>query len=294
MAAGRNNGKISLTAGMIIACLVTTTADAQDGTHVATHASHQETDTRSTSPKEFNAESAYTISQQAIGTKIDNHSLTDSVGNAVRLHDLLGAPLVISMVYTSCYHICPTLTRHLANVVEIGRDALGQNAFSVLTVGFDTAVDSPRQMALFAAERGIQDPKWRFVSANESTITALSRELGFSYQPSPQGFDHITQTSVLDGSGVLTNQVYGVNFDAPLLVEPLKHNLRGQVFEANTVEGWWREVKLLCTVYDPASGRYHFDYSLIVAVVMGLVCLSLVAVFVIRAWRSSRRLEITP
>jgi len=40
----------------------------------------------------------------------------------------------------------------------------------------------------------------------------------------------------------------------------------------------------LCTVYDPASGRYRFDYSLIIAFVLGLACLGAVAVFVVRAW----------
>ena len=87
--------------------------------------------------------------------------------------------------------------------------------------------------------------------------------------------------------------MYGINFDAPLLVEPLKHLLRGEVFRRDTVEGWWRDIKLLCTVYDPATGRYHFDYSLIVAFVIGFGCLLAVAIFIVRTWRSSRRFGLT-
>lgn len=242
----------------------------------------------------FNAEQAYTVSQQAIGRRLSNHPFTNTSGAPVRLYDFLGQPVVISMIYTSCHHICPTLTKHLSSVVDIGRDALGEEAFTVLTIGFDTVADTPQQMAMFAAQRGVDEPFWHFMSADEQTVSVLSGELGFLYQSSPRGFDHITQTTVVDANGTIRNQVYGVNFDAPLLVEALKHLLRGQVFQADTVEGWWREIKLLCTVYDPATGRYHFDYSLIIALIMGLACLSAVGVFIFRAWRSSRQLGATP
>ena len=32
-----------------------------------------------------------------------------------------GKPLVLSLLYTSCYHICPMTTRHLSKVVEKAR-----------------------------------------------------------------------------------------------------------------------------------------------------------------------------
>ena len=265
---------------------------AQHSDHSGTQGNHAAVDSEPAAI-EFNAERAFQVSQQAIGTKLSNHLFIDSTGEAVRFNDLLGRPVVISMIYTSCHHICPTLTSHLANVVDVGRDALGDEAFAVLTIGFDTQVDTPQQMAMFAAQRGIHKPHWRFVSAGDETIAALSDELGFLFEASPRGFDHITQTTVVDGSGTVRNQIYGVNFDAPLLIEPLKYILRGKVFEMDTVEGWWRDIKLLCTVYDPTTGRYHFDYSLIVAFVMGFACLLAVAVFIIRTWRSSRRFGFT-
>ncbi|MDJ0957221.1 MAG: SCO family protein [Arenicellales bacterium] len=265
---------------------------AQHSDHSSTQGSHTAVSAEPAAI-EFNAERAFQVSQQAIGTKLSNHLFIDSTGEAVRFNDLLGRPVVISMIYTSCHHICPTLTSHLANVADVGRDAFGDEAFSVLTVGFDAPVDTPQQMAMFAAQRGIQQPHWRFVSADDETIAALSNELGFLFEASPRGFDHITQTTVVDGGGTIRNQVYGVNFDAPLLIEPLKHILRGEVFKRDTVEGWWRDIKLLCTVYDPTTGRYHFDYSLIVLVIMGFTSLLVVAIFIVRTWRSSRRLGLT-
>ena len=239
---------------------------------------------------DFDSAAAYAASQDAIGNKLSNHLFVDSNAVAVETADFLGQPLVISMIYTSCHHICPTLTTHLSDVVDIAEEALGEGAFTVLTVGFDTEFDTPNQLAMFAAQRGIDSTRWHFLSTDAHTVKELADELGFLYRRSPRGFDHMTQTTVTDASGTITNQIYGTNFDPPLLVEALKHLMRGEVFAQSTVAGWWREIKLLCTVYDPSTGRYHFDYSLIVALIMGFACLLAVAVFIVRAWRSSHQI----
>jgi hypothetical protein len=47
-------------------------------------------------------------------------------------------------------------------------------------------------------------------------------------------------------------------------------------------------VRLFCTIYDPASGRYRFDYALVVEVVAGILALGMVAVAIGRASRDVR------
>ncbi len=47
-------------------------------------------------------------------------------------------------------------------------------------------------------------------------------------------------------------------------------------------------VRLLCTSYDPKSGRYRFDYSLILEIAIGLSCALLVLGFVLRSWRQGQ------
>jgi protein SCO1/2 len=48
---------------------------------------------------------------------------------------------------------------------------------------------------------------------------------------------------------------------------------------------WINNVRLFCTIYDPASGGYRFDYSLFIAIGIGTILLGAMAVFLIRAWR---------
>ena len=233
----------------------------------------------------FDEKAALAISQAAIGRTIGNYSFIDSHGKIVRLNDLRGRPTLISLIYTSCYHTCPLLTRHLAQTVDIAREALGNDSFSVLTIGFDSARDTPERMRTYARERGINTSQWFFLSADAATITALSRELGFVFFESPKGFDHLAQISLLDAQGRVYVQLYGANFPVPTLVEPLKELVFGAPAQARSVSDWINGVRLFCTIYDPSSGRYRFDYSLFIAIGIGLISLGAVAVFWVRAWR---------
>jgi protein SCO1/2 len=180
------------------------------------------------------------------------------------------------------------LTAHLARVTEVAWEAVGKDNCSVLTIGFDAPTDTPARMRVFARERGIDAPDWRFASADAETIANLTRELGFVFYRSPKGFDHIAQTTVLDARGRVYRQVYGASFEPPALVEPLKQLVFGTQANANTLSGWVNGVRLFCTVYDPTSGRYRFDYSLFVGIGVGLLTLGATAVFVLRAWRQSK------
>ncbi|MCG6873221.1 MAG: SCO family protein [Gammaproteobacteria bacterium] len=240
------------------------------------------------SQSEFDNATALRISQAAIGNRLPDLAFTRSDGSRLTLSDLRGKPLVISMIYTSCYHICPTTTRHLAEVVAKARDALGPDSFRVLTIGFDVANDTPDGMRVFAAQQAVSQPGWDFLSASRETIDALAKELGFQYFPTAKGFDHLIQATVTDADGVIYRQVYGMQFQTPLLVEPLKDVVFGRTSEASLVTSIGHKVRLFCTVYDPSTDRYYFDYSIFIGMFIGLASTLLVVVFLVREWRRKR------
>ena len=90
------------------------------------------------------------------------------------------------------------------------------------TVGFDTPVDTPDAMRVFANRQKVDDSGWAFLSTSAEIMAELVNNIGFVYFPSPRGFDHINQVTVVDAEGVVYRQVYGAAFDLPWLVEPLK------------------------------------------------------------------------
>lgn len=239
----------------------------------------------------FDEKAALVTSQGAIGKSIGNYTLVATDGRNVRLSDYLGKPLVISLIYTSCYHICPTTTQHLAKVVRTARAALGPDSFAVLTIGFDTPNDTPPAMHRFAQEQDVAIPRWEFLSADAAAMEGLRKDLGFISFRAPHGFDHLIQATVVDGQGRIYRQVYGMNFDTPLLVEPLKELVFGTPTTPSLLTGLSNKIRLFCTVYDPATGRYRFDYSIFVGLFIGASSIGIVSFLLIREWRRARKLQ---
>ncbi len=232
---------------------------------------------------------ALAFSQDAIGRDLADYTLRGTDGQLFDLDQLRGKPLVISMIYTSCHHICPAITRNLGETIDVAQEALGENTFSVITVGFDWKVDTPDRMRQFAAGLGLDDvPNWHFLATDAGVVDNLSDNLGFIFYPSAKGFDHLAQATVIDADGKIYRQVYGVDVETTALVEPLKELVFNTPRSAGFLEHWVSTFKLFCTVYDPNSDRYRFDYSIFTAIVVGILSLGLVAVFIVREWRHAK------
>jgi len=238
----------------------------------------------------FDKNTALQISQAAIGNSIGDYIFISTNGREVRVNDFLGTPLLISMIFTSCHHICPTTTQHLLRASEIAQEALGDNSFRIVSIGFDTANDTPDAMRGFATQQGIDADNWLFLSATPETIARLSQNLGFQFFPSPRGFDHLIQTSMIDRQGKLYSQVYGMRFELPSLMEPLKRLVFNRPESAgHPISGLVDRIWLFCTVYNPSTGRYEFDNSLFFQIASGFMVVFGISVFLIIEARRTRR-----
>ena len=241
-------------------------------------------------PQGFDEREALRISQAAIGNQLGDYTFLDRGGRTVRLADYRGKPLVISMIYTHCPIICATTTRSLS-ALKLSQDALGEDSFGVLTIGFDTENDTPEAMDDFAKRMGVNLPKWEFASADPETIKKLSKDLGFVFFPTDEGgYNHITQTTFVDGQGKVYRQIYGDEFENKTLLEPLKD----MIYNIKTAEpglaGLSNKIKLFCTVYDDKSGKYEISYNYFYAVGLGvLVSLFIIGWIVFEYRRSPKR-----
>ncbi|MBT3661591.1 MAG: SCO family protein [Rhodospirillaceae bacterium] len=236
----------------------------------------------------FDRDAAFKASRAAIGNITGNYKFRDRAGQTVKLAAFRGKPLIISLIYTSCPHFCPMITQAVAKAAEIANDALGKGSFNIVSIGFDTAADTPARMASFARTQGLDAANWEFLSADRKSVDALARDLGFAFAASPNGYDHLAQTTIIDADGKVFNQVYGTQFESPFLVEPMKDLVFGRASQMTSLDGLINRVRLFCTVYDPATGRYGFDYSLFIVIGVGSLCLFGVGFVVVRAWLHSR------
>ena len=251
---------------------------------VAPCLAHTEADTR------LEPDAVIERSEAAIGRLVGSYVLTDSNGAPLALSTLHGRPLVVSLVYTSCSSVCPATTQHVLQAVRKARRVLGDDAFAVLTVGFDARRDTPAQLDAFARTQGIDLNDWQLASADAKTIHALLDDLGFSYDAAAGGFEHITQTTILDADGRVYRQVYGDNFPDQILIEPLKDLVFGTTTKSLSIDDLVNRIKFICTVYNPSSGAYEFDYAIGFGIVIGGLSLVLSGLVIFRLWRGNKRL----
>jgi len=241
------------------------------------------------SPPDENA--ALAISQAAIGTQVGDYVFLDTQGKRVRLSDFEGKPLVISMIYSSCADVCPVITKTLEDINAVAQDALGADAFNIVTIGFDSAKDNPLRMQSFARKIGVTaNDHWHFLSGDVRAIAGLSEDIGFLYYDSAKGFDHLTQTTILDAHGKVYMQIYGESFESPQLVDPLKNLVFGTDTPFASLADLINKVRLFCTIYDPKSDQYRFQYSIFFRIFVGAtIILSMMAFIGNWLWQNRQR-----
>ena len=239
----------------------------------------------------FDEKVALKESQAAIGRKVGDYEFKDSNGKTIRFADLRGKPLVVNFIYTGCFQACPATTQFLASAVRQAERSLGPGTFRVATIGFNLPVDDPSSMRAFARKYGIESPNWLFLTPEANTLDALTKDLGFRYEATAAGFDHLLQVSILDAEGRVYRQVYGDAFEAPLFVGPLLQLAQNAPVEQGSLEGAWEKFKLLCTVYDPSAGRYRVNYVVLIEILVGSSVLLGGIGFVLWEWRRRRTLR---
>ncbi len=238
----------------------------------------------------LDSEIAFEESQAAIGNATGAHVLRDHRGRDLALAGTRGKPLVVSLIYTSCATVCPIVTDHLRDQVIEARKVLGEDSFDVLTFGFDASGDRPGQLAGFASTHKLAGlPGWRIASADEATTEVLLADLGFSYRTAAGGFAHVTQTTILDAEGRVYRQLYGEAFPLPMLLEPLKDLTLGRSTRSLAPADLWDRLTFLCTVYNPLTGAYRFDYGILFGIFFGALSLMFSAWVIFRLWRERQR-----
>ena len=203
-------------------------------------------------------------SQSVIGKPVGDHVLLDRQERPTPLAKYRGKPLLVNFVYTACFNVCPTTTKNLQKAVEGTVNVLGADRFNIISIGFNQPFDSPQAMKAFATQYGIHLPNWEFLSPAAAIVDELTKDFGFSYVATTAGFDHMNQVTIVDAEGRIFRQVYGETFTAADLAEPLKAMITGSPIppQTSTLAEIADRIRILCSVYDPTTGKYRTNYAL--------------------------------
>jgi protein SCO1/2 len=132
--------------------------------------------------------------------------LTTAEGATLKLSDLRGQPLVITMFYTHCTSICPLVTAQLQRLMSHLSPA-AQHQVHVLMVSFDSLRDTPEVLSAFKAEHHIRGTNWVIARASASDVRSLAAALGIRYRElADHSFNHSAVISVADRDGTIRNR----------------------------------------------------------------------------------------
>ena len=100
------------------------------------------------------------------------------------------------------------------------------------------------------------------------------------------------QVTLLDANGKIYQQIYGDVLTADSIGEPLKQvmaNVPGAPRPA--IDDLIDRVRILCTVYDPKTGKYEVKYGLLIEVAGGVTFALTMLWFFLSEWLTHRRMR---
>lgn len=133
-------------------------------------------------------------------------ALTDQSGAAAGLDRYRGQPVLISMFYGSCPHVCPmliaTMQRYERELPEVQRGRL-----RVLMVSLDPARDTPAKLTEVAQRHRLDLGRWTLARTDALSVRKLAAVLNIQYRQLPDGeFSHATVITLLDPDGRMLRQ----------------------------------------------------------------------------------------
>jgi protein SCO1/2 len=209
-------------------------------------------------------------------------TFTDDNGTATRLGAFFGKrPVVMVLGYYHCPNLCSTL---MDGVLEsLAGVHLPPQAYRVVGVSIDpseTAEVAARKKLTYAPLVARAGGELHLLTAAQPQIKALAHSAGlqYSYDAATQQYAHPAGFLVATPEGRISHYFMGVRFDPRDVRLALVDASAGRI--GSPVD----RLVLLCSHYDPATGRY----STAVMSLVRAVCIAVLAVLCIGIWRARR------
>lgn len=226
--------------------------------------------------------------EEKLGQRIPlDASFRNEEGKEVLLKEVLGKPIIVSLVYLKCSHTCPMLLGALAGV--LGRvDLKPLKDYSVLTISFDEE-DTPniardkKKNYLQAINTPFPEAAWRFFTGDRENIKKFTDAVGFTFRKEESGFAHPVALIILSPDGKIVRYLYGRTFLPFDLTMAITEADKGKIALST------RGVLLYCFSYDQPGKRYVFNILKVFGTVMVFSVVSFFLYLTVTGRRSQGR-----
>ncbi len=128
-------------------------------------------------------------------------SVEDQFGEITGLDRYRGNPVLITMFYTSCPHVCPMLISTI-KLTESKLSAGERAGLRVLTISIDPERDTPEKLRETLERHSVDGSRWSMVRSQPDDLRTIAGVFNVRYKQLPDGeFNHTTRIILLDQEG---------------------------------------------------------------------------------------------
>jgi len=191
----------------------------------------------------------------------------DESGSPVRLGDIIDRPVVLTIIYYKCSHICPQMLLGIADLVDKSELVPGKD-YRIITVSFDETempedAHSLRLNYIKAINKPLPADAWKFLTGDADNTRKISRAVGIKYKKVMHGFVHPEVLIILSPGGRITRYLhvstssYGLGY--PVMFSTV--DFARAVSEASTgiTGSGIKQGPLLCFPHEPEQQAKFFS-----------------------------------
>ena len=137
-----------------------------------------------------------------------------------------GKPVLVTMFYTSCPHVCPALI----STIKFAESELSEDEradLRVLTISIDPERDTPEKLRETLELHAVDAKRWSMVRSKPGNLRTIAGVFGVRYKQLPDGeFNHTTKIILLDRDGTEVASTEKLGHPDETFLAAIKSSLR--------------------------------------------------------------------
>ncbi len=150
----------------------------------------------------------------------------DQSGEVSGLDRYKGQPVLVTMFYASCPHVCPMLISTIRQLEsKLSPEELSE--LRVMTISIDPERDAPALLLETMQRHSVDASRWSMLRPQPGDLRAIAGVFGVKYKQLPDGeFSHSTKIILLDRDGVTVASTDQIGRQDVVFLESVKSSLR--------------------------------------------------------------------
>lgn len=226
------------------------------------------------------AKTALESSEETLGRSLKNYRLVDQDGQSWAFNSFRGNVVLLMFMYTHCPGPCMMITASVKEVLDTLDESLADDVMTI-SMTIDPDNDKPGVLKEFGREFTDSFERWKFVVADERTMAQMVGDLGFRYEKTSDGMEHMNRLTLIGPEGKVAQHFYGTDYDPAIVADAIKSTMEGRPVKS-MLSGLLDKALIYCSNYDLATNTYKVDFMFIFAVIIQFLLITGTVLFIFR------------